>query len=188
MKSVGTSDSYQNGNLKIMIYFAKFLGSQISLYEIHKRERIIAFLDTRIKATENDPDKRWIRTWNDYLQRIKYFIRWLYNEKEIQAKGLEPIPTSDWTTPRFCQIKAYLETELWERDEILSIIKYEPYKRNKAALSLLWDLDARNHEVTLLKIKHIRLRVTKRNSIRVQDWNRSNIAYMFLPICSKLAK
>ena len=32
------------------------------------------------------------------------------------------------------------------------------YKRNKAALSLLWDFDARNHEVTLLKIKHIRLR------------------------------
>jgi integrase/recombinase XerD len=51
-----------------------------------------------------------------------------------------------------------LETELWDRDEILSIIKYEPYKRNKAALALLWDLDARNHEVTLLKIKHIRLR------------------------------
>ena len=28
----------------------------------------------------------------------------------------------------------------------------------KRHLSLLWDLDARNHEVTLLKIKHIRLR------------------------------
>ena len=51
-----------------------------------------------------------------------------------------------------------MESELWERDEILTIIKYEPYKRNKAALSLLWDLDARNHEVTLLKIKHIRLK------------------------------
>jgi hypothetical protein len=47
---------------------------------------------------------------------------------------------------------------LWERDELLTVIKYEPYKRNKAALSLLWDLDARNHEVTLLKIKHIRLK------------------------------
>ena len=166
MKSIGTSESYQNGNLKIMIYFAKFLGSQISLYEIRKREQIIAFLDTRTKDTETDPDRRWIRTWNDYLQRIKYFFRWLYNQKEIEAKGLEPIPTSDWTTPGFCQIKEkrtkrispYLETELWERDEILSIIKYETYKRNKAALSLLWDLDARNHEVTLLKIKHIRLR------------------------------
>ena len=40
----------------------------------------------------------------------------------------------------------------------LSIVKYEPFKRNKAALALFWDLDARNHEVTLLKIKHIRLR------------------------------
>ena len=51
-----------------------------------------------------------------------------------------------------------MESELWERDELFTIIKYEPYKRNKAALSLLWDLDARNHEVTLLKIKHIRLK------------------------------
>ncbi|MFY9871081.1 MAG: hypothetical protein WAK17_15295 [Candidatus Nitrosopolaris sp.] len=85
---MGTSDSYQNGNLKIMIYFAKFLGSDTNLYEIHKREQIITFLDTRIKDSENDPDKRWIRTWNDYLQRIKYFFRWLHNEKEREDKGL----------------------------------------------------------------------------------------------------
>ena len=51
-----------------------------------------------------------------------------------------------------------MESELWERDELLTVIKYEPYKRNKAALSLLWDLDARNHEICLLKIKHIRLK------------------------------
>ncbi len=44
------------------------------------------------------------------------------------------------------------------KDEFLSIVKYEPYKRNKAALTLLWDLDARPHEVTLLKIKHVRLK------------------------------
>ncbi|MFY9797237.1 MAG: hypothetical protein WAJ93_16255, partial [Candidatus Nitrosopolaris sp.] len=56
------------------------------------------------------------------------------------------------------RISPYLESELWEREEILSIIKYEQYKRNKAALSLLWDMDARNHEVTHLRIKHIRLR------------------------------
>ncbi|MFY9870905.1 MAG: hypothetical protein WAK17_14405 [Candidatus Nitrosopolaris sp.] len=51
-----------------------------------------------------------------------------------------------------------METELWERDDLLLVIKYELFKRNKAALTLFWDLDARNHEVTLLKIKHIRLR------------------------------
>jgi integrase/recombinase XerD len=52
MKSIGTSDSYQNGNLKIMIYFAKSLAPNASLYEIHKRDQIIAFLDTRIKDSE----------------------------------------------------------------------------------------------------------------------------------------
>jgi integrase/recombinase XerD len=72
----------------------------------------------------------------------------------------------DWQTPSFIQIRKkktkrispYLETELWERDELLSILKYEPSRRNKAALALFWDLNARNHEVTLLKIKHIRLK------------------------------
>ena len=66
--------------------------------------------------------------------------------------------SSDWITPSFATIKKrktkrlspYLETELWDRDELLCIIKYELYKRNKAALALLWDLDARPHEVTLL--------------------------------------
>ena len=72
----------------------------------------------------------------------------------------------DWQTPAFIQIRKkktkrtspYLETELWEREELLCVLKYEPSKRNKAALALFWDLDARNHEVTLLKIKHIRLK------------------------------
>ena len=166
MKSIGTSDNYQNGNLKIMIYLARFLGSDTDFYQFQQRQQILCFLDTKIKDVQSDPDKRWIRTWNDYLQRIKYFFRWLYNQKESETKALEPLPTLDWTTPVFVQIKEkrtkrispYLESELWERDEILTVIKYEPYKRNKAALSLLWDLNARNHEVALLKIKHIRLR------------------------------
>jgi hypothetical protein len=166
MKANGTSESYQNGNLKILIYFARFLGPQIRFYDINKKEQILAFLNTRIKDSAADPDKRWIRTWNDYLQRIKYFFRWLLNYKQKASEGEEILPNSEWITPAFAQIKEkrtkrlspYLESELWERDDILTIIKYEPYKRNKAALSLLWDLDARNHEVTLLQIKHIRLK------------------------------
>ena len=47
---------------------------------------------------------------------------------------------------------------IWDRDELLTIIKYEPEIRNKAILTLLWDLDARNHEITSLKIGNIRLR------------------------------
>ena len=62
MKSIGTSENYQNGNLKIIIYFARFLGPTIDSHVIQKKERVISFLDTRIKSLEIDHDKRWIRT------------------------------------------------------------------------------------------------------------------------------
>lgn len=56
------------------------------------------------------------------------------------------------------RISPYLENEIWERDELFTIIKYENFKRNKAIISLLWDLDARSHEITLLCLKNIRLK------------------------------
>ena len=54
--------------------------------------------------------------------------------------------------------KSVSENEIWEKDELLSVVKYEPHRRNKAILTLLWDLNARNHEISLLKLKHIRIR------------------------------
>ena len=86
-------------------------------------------------------------------------MRWLCNCNTKGSK--EDVLLNDqiyWETPPFVQIRKkktkrlspYSETEIWDRDEILSIVKYEPYKRNKAALTLLWDLDARNHEVIIL--------------------------------------
>ena len=137
-----------------------------TLYDVKTKEEIVSFLNTKIKESNLDPDKKWITTWNDYLWRIKYFFRWLHNYRLAKEKGQEPVEISDWTTPEFASIKKkkskrispYLENELWERDDLLTIIKYEPYKRNKAVLSLLWDLDARPHEISLLQIKHIRLK------------------------------
>jgi hypothetical protein len=164
LKDIGTSENYQNQNLKQMTGFAKFLGCDVAFHDVNKKGEIISFLDTKIKDTNADPDKKWITTWNDYLWRIKYF-RWFHNHKLVKEKGNEPSNSSDWITPSLVSIKKkrtkrispYLETELWEKEDLLNIIKYEPYKRN-TVLSLLWDLDARPHEITLLKIKHIRLK------------------------------
>jgi integrase/recombinase XerD len=163
MKRIGTSERYQNNNLKAIINYSKFLGSSITLHQVKSKVQITSFLDSIIKGIEEDPDKSWITTWNDYLGRIKYFYRWLYNYNDTR---FDDVQFSDWETPYFVRIKKkkskrispYLESELWEKQELLTIIKYESHKRNKAIISLLWDLDARPHEVTLLKIKHIRLK------------------------------
>lgn len=163
METTDTSENYRRGNLIVVIFFAKFLGSRI-LSEANATTDIMEFLDTRKKDATIDPDKKWIRTWNDYLQRIKYFMRWFYNGAPASIAA-SSIPLPDWQTPHFVRLKTkktyrispYSESEIWERNDLLTVIKYEPLKRNKAALALSWDLDARPHEVVLLKIKNLRL-------------------------------
>jgi len=136
MKSADISEKYQKDNLFVILLYARYLGDT-ELSDVASKQDISNFLDTRRKDTNTDPDQKWIRTWNDYLQRIKYFMRWLHNDPSL--------PMSDWQTPSFAQIKKkktsrispYAESELWERDDLLTIIKYESHKRNKAALTLL---------------------------------------------------
>jgi integrase/recombinase XerD len=90
LKEIGTSENYQNQNLKQIIVFARFLGKEKTFYDITSKIEIVSFLNTKIKDSKADPDKRWITTWNDYLWRIKYLFRWLHNYKLVKEKGNEP--------------------------------------------------------------------------------------------------
>lgn len=138
MTNNGASERHQNNILKVVIAFARFLGKDVSFYTIQKKEQIIAFLDTKIKNIQQDPDKRWITTWNHYLHMIKHFIRWLYNYRDKKDEE-ERVAQSEWVTPSFARIKEkrtkrispYSETELWERGSpagasFLKTIKLKP--------------------------------------------------------------
>jgi integrase/recombinase XerD len=138
MKNNGLSERHMNNTLKTNLAFAEFLGDKISFFDIDKRDHIVSFLDSKIKSIEEDPDKKWITTWNDYLSDIKYFFRWLYNWKMTNNGLNRDLQTPhDWETPSFVKIKRkktkrlspYLETELWDKDELALIIKYEQFKR-----------------------------------------------------------
>jgi integrase/recombinase XerD len=163
MQSSGCSERNQNNNLKAIIASANFIGPDASFYDIRSRQQIICYLDTKIKNKEQDQEEKWITTWNDYLNRIKLFFRWLSNRQSTETYDFNK---SDWKTPDFVQIKEkkskrsspYSENDIWDRDELLTIVKYEPLLRNRAALTLFWDLDACNHELTTLRIGNIRLR------------------------------
>jgi integrase/recombinase XerD len=153
------SERHQNNNLQVIIAFANFLGAHVPFYNIERKEQVLAFLDTKKKSIEQDPDQRCITTWNHNLTRIKQFFRWVANSHDPQNS-----PESEWKTPVFAQIKEkktirkspYSENQIWEREDLLAVVKYEPEIRNKAILTLLWDLDARNHEITALRIGNIR--------------------------------
>lgn len=167
MQDKGSSENHIINNIKVVLDLAGFLGP-LGYQDIEKKEQILSFLNLKIKDSKIDPEKRWITTWNHYLNRTKLFYRWLYNTYRSQdGNGLKEIQDqSEWITPDFIKIKQkhtkrlspYSETEIWERDELLTIIKFEPHLRNRAILTLMWDLNARPHQITLLKIKHIRLK------------------------------
>ena len=168
--SKDTSANYQRNCIKIMLMFGDFLQSRKEekndLSQVNSIDDIIAFLDTRKKTKDEDPEQKWITTWNDYLWRIKIFYRWYYNTKILKTIPNNIFDSRNWVNPNFLNIpkkktkrlSPYSETEIWEKEELQLVIKYESNKRNKAILALLWDLNARNHELTLLRIKNIRIK------------------------------
>jgi hypothetical protein len=91
MKNNGASESHTNNRLKTNMAFAKFLGPDVTFYDVKRKEESIAigFLDTKIKSVQEDPDKKWITTWNDYLNDIKYFFSRSYNNKKRTENGYE---------------------------------------------------------------------------------------------------
>ncbi len=102
LKDIDTSENYQNGLIKVIIRFAEYLGTDVTFYETKDKEKILQFLDLKRKTEDKDPDKKWITTWNDYLWRLKYFYRWLYNAKD---RGSDAKSYDSWITPSFINIK-----------------------------------------------------------------------------------
>lgn len=72
-------NTIKSNNLKVVISFGKYFGPNTSFYGINRKEQVVQFLDTKIRNSEEDPDKRWIislrtdmalgKTYrNDYLR------------------------------------------------------------------------------------------------------------------------
>jgi len=58
MENNGSSERDQNNNLIVMIEFSNYFDSNSSFYEINKKEQILSFLETKMKDSSKDPEKR----------------------------------------------------------------------------------------------------------------------------------
>ena len=123
LKESGNSERYVRDCLKCMISYSIFLNDK-HIDEVKSKETVMKYLKSKEKIIEEDPDRKSITTWNDYLGRIKKFYRWLHN----QYRKKKLVNVSDWITPDFVKIKTkttkrlspYLESELWDREERVS--------------------------------------------------------------------
>ena len=53
------SDSYKKNNLKALVLFSQELASNVTFYDIRGKERILEFLNKRIKPKSDDPDEKF---------------------------------------------------------------------------------------------------------------------------------
>jgi len=143
---------------KVLVLFSDHIGAK-HLEDVTKDD-VIAFLDKRKKIIEVDPEKKWVVTWNHYLNRLIGFYRWVHNHSKN-------IDMEDWETPEpVCSIKrkknkrisSYSPNDVWSIDELLLAVKYCNNIRDKVILTLSWDMAARNHEITKLKLKDIKFK------------------------------
>ncbi len=141
--------------LRVLKLFSIELGNKE--FKNISREDVLDFLNRRKKSIDVDPDKKWVRTWNDYFARLIGFYRWLYNN-EIT------LDREDWNTPEpFNTIKkkknkrdsSYSPNDVWEIGDLLLAIKYCDNIRDKAVFTIGWDMVSRNHELVKVKIKDI---------------------------------
>jgi hypothetical protein len=100
MISNQSSERHQNNNLKAIISFSRHLESSVRFQHIDTNREILFFLNSKIKSKEEDPEQKWITTWNDYVHRIKHFLRWVHNCCSQDSS----LSMEDWKTPSFLQI------------------------------------------------------------------------------------
>ena len=67
MKKNDCSESHRN-KIETSIAFANFLGPEQSFHEIRTKDKITAFLDTKIKNAQDDPD----RSTDHNLERLPW--------------------------------------------------------------------------------------------------------------------
>jgi integrase/recombinase XerD len=157
------SDHHIINLLVLLISLDKFFGPDIPFTSINSREQILTFLEHQYSQKDDkwvkrrhDAEGRYITSFNQNKRLLSVFFRWLFNSnRDDDHEG--------WETPPFLKIKTkkplrespYDINDIWELDDVLTIVSYEPELRNQAIITLLWDLDARPHEITALRIKDI---------------------------------
>ena len=174
---------------KVLVLFSDHIGAKKRLDEVTKDD-VIAFLDKRKKTIEVDPEKKWIVTWNHYLNRLIGFYRWMHN----YPKNLD---MDDWQTPEpVCSIKrkknkrisSYSPNDVWSIDELLLAVKYCSNIRDKVILTLSWDMAAKKSrdDKTQAKGHQIQGKVCRSyNLLGYENWNANNSINRFIPLSER---
>lgn len=119
------------------------------------RDDIISFLNSLRKSETDDPNHKWIGTYNLYLITISTFFKWFYHPKTEPKQRPKPDVIQNLKQLKRKEKSTYKPSDMWTQEDDLLFLKYCPSKRDRAYHAISRDSSCRPHELLKLKIKDV---------------------------------
>jgi integrase len=151
--------STAENKVKALLWLTRFL--KLKAFEQMTKQDILSYLNSLRKPQEEDPQQKWIGSYNNRLRVYIKFFKWLYNKDESDHRkrisppciqGLRQLPRQDKSP--------YKPTDLWDNREHAIFLKYCPDPRDRCYHAMAIDMSARPSEILNLKIKDITFKTT----------------------------
>lgn len=92
------------------------------------RNDLVSFLNTLRKNETDDPNHKWIGTYNLYLMTIDTFFKWLYYPKTEPKERPKPDILLNIKRLKRKEKSSYKPTDMWTQEDDLLFLKYCPLK------------------------------------------------------------
>jgi integrase len=154
-------DSTKEGKIKTLVWLSSHFGHKKSFDKLNQTE-ILSYLNHLRKPFSQDPNQRWVGSYNARQLIFSSFFRWLHNREESNPKnystphcmsGIKRLPRKEKTP--------YKPSDLFTARNNEIFLKYCPSKRDRCFHAIAIDTSARPHELLNLKIKDIIFKITE---------------------------
>jgi integrase/recombinase XerD len=119
------------------------------------REDIVSFLNSVRKSETDDPNHKWIGTYNLYLVIITTFFKWFYYQKLEPKERPRPEILLNLRRLKRKETSTYKPSDMWTQEDDLLFLKYCPSKRDRAYHTMSRDTSCRPSELLGLRIKDL---------------------------------
>lgn len=142
------------------------------------RDDIISFLNSLRKSETDDPNHKWIGTYNLYLITISTFFKWFYHPKTEPKQRPKPDVIQNLKQLKRKEKSTYKPSDMWTQEDDLLFLKYCPSKRDRAYHAISRDSSCRPHELLKLKIKDVVFKMagcSKFNIKELAEWDKKSV-------------
>jgi integrase len=137
---------------KTLKYFSRQINKN---FQDVTREDVVSLLNSLRKNETQDPNHKWVGTYNLYLVIISTFFKWLYYPKTEPKERPKPEVIQNLKQLKRREKSAYKPTDMWTQDDDILFLKYCPSKRDRCYHAISRDSSCRPHELLNLKIKDV---------------------------------